>query len=86
MVSSSCMTTPILFPKLKNCRKGSSGKSGATAHTAQIWYPIWVPNTYLEQGSLQKSDVKTAAKSCINRQACDFYQAGLNKLVLRSDK
>ncbi|GBO07883.1 hypothetical protein AVEN_155749-1 [Araneus ventricosus] len=21
--------------------------------TAQIWHPIWVPNTYLEQGSLQ---------------------------------
>ncbi|GBL88693.1 hypothetical protein AVEN_41395-1 [Araneus ventricosus] len=23
-------------------------------HTAQIWNPIWVPNTYLEQGSLRQ--------------------------------
>ncbi|GBN54224.1 hypothetical protein AVEN_87129-1 [Araneus ventricosus] len=26
--------------------------SDATPHTTQIWHPIWVPNTYLEQGSL----------------------------------
>ncbi|GBN49498.1 hypothetical protein AVEN_59859-1 [Araneus ventricosus] len=23
-------------------------------HIAQIWQPIWVPNTYLEQGSLKQ--------------------------------
>ncbi|GBO32132.1 hypothetical protein AVEN_52177-1 [Araneus ventricosus] len=32
------------------------------------------------------SDVKTAAKNWFNGQGSDFYPAGLNKLVLRSDK
>ncbi|GBN19362.1 hypothetical protein AVEN_49242-1 [Araneus ventricosus] len=32
------------------------------------------------------SDVKTAAENSLNGQGRDFYQAGLNKLVLRSDK
>lgn len=32
------------------------------------------------------SDVKTAAENWLNGQGRDFYQAGLNKLVLRSDK
>ncbi|GBN45370.1 hypothetical protein AVEN_85024-1 [Araneus ventricosus] len=32
------------------------------------------------------TDVKTAAENCLNGQGRDFYQAGLNKLVLRSDK
>ncbi|GBN42174.1 hypothetical protein AVEN_37355-1 [Araneus ventricosus] len=32
------------------------------------------------------SDVKTAAEKWLNRQGRDFYQAGFNKLVLRSDK
>ncbi|GBN51810.1 hypothetical protein AVEN_91818-1 [Araneus ventricosus] len=31
------------------------------------------------------SDVKTAAENCLNGQGRDFYQAGLNKLVLLSD-
>ncbi|GBN83668.1 hypothetical protein AVEN_109361-1 [Araneus ventricosus] len=32
------------------------------------------------------SDVKTAAEDWFNGQGRDFYQAGLNKLVLSSDK
>ncbi|GBM33170.1 hypothetical protein AVEN_83679-1 [Araneus ventricosus] len=32
------------------------------------------------------SEVKTAAENCLNGQRRDFYTAGLNKLVLRSDK
>ncbi|GBO38569.1 hypothetical protein AVEN_274022-1 [Araneus ventricosus] len=32
------------------------------------------------------SDEKTAAKNYLNGQGRDFYQAGLNTLVLRSDK
>ncbi|GBL84128.1 hypothetical protein AVEN_118546-1 [Araneus ventricosus] len=31
-------------------------------------------------------DVKTVTENWLNRQERDFYQAGLNKLVLRSDK
>ncbi|GBO40279.1 hypothetical protein AVEN_33380-1 [Araneus ventricosus] len=31
------------------------------------------------------SDAKTAAENWRNGKGCDFYQAGLNKLVLRSD-
>ncbi|GBM38381.1 hypothetical protein AVEN_254290-1 [Araneus ventricosus] len=43
-------------------------------------------NTYLEQDYLQDRDVKTAAENWLNGQCRDFYQAELNKLVLRSDK
>ncbi|GBM25889.1 hypothetical protein AVEN_94338-1 [Araneus ventricosus] len=32
------------------------------------------------------SDVKTSAENWINGQGCVFYRAGLNKLVMRSDK
>ncbi|GBM66168.1 hypothetical protein AVEN_213302-1 [Araneus ventricosus] len=32
------------------------------------------------------SDVKTAAENWLNGQGRDFYQTGLNKLALRSDK
>ncbi|GBN86010.1 hypothetical protein AVEN_81512-1 [Araneus ventricosus] len=32
------------------------------------------------------SDVKTVAENWLNRQERDFYQAGLKKLALRSDK
>ncbi|GBN52535.1 hypothetical protein AVEN_87303-1 [Araneus ventricosus] len=32
------------------------------------------------------NDVKTTAVNWLNGQGRDFYQAGLNKLVLRSDK
>ncbi|GBM38433.1 hypothetical protein AVEN_260812-1 [Araneus ventricosus] len=42
-------------------------------------------SSYLELGSLQNSD-GTAAENWLNGQGRDFYQAGLNKLVLRSDK
>ncbi|GBN43836.1 hypothetical protein AVEN_137872-1 [Araneus ventricosus] len=35
---------------------------------------------------LSESDVKTATENWLNEQGRDFYQAGLNKLVLRSDK
>ncbi|GBN50469.1 hypothetical protein AVEN_253359-1 [Araneus ventricosus] len=31
------------------------------------------------------SDVKTDAKNCLNGQGRDFYQAGINELVLSSD-
>ncbi|GBL89725.1 hypothetical protein AVEN_104668-1 [Araneus ventricosus] len=34
------MRGPILLVKLKNCCKSSSGKSGATLRTAQIWQPL----------------------------------------------
>ncbi|GBO05615.1 hypothetical protein AVEN_141593-1 [Araneus ventricosus] len=54
-------------------------------HTAQIWHPIWFLNTYLDK-VLQTSDVKTAAENSLNWQGRDFYQSGLTKLVLRSDK
>ncbi|GBM12971.1 hypothetical protein AVEN_227431-1 [Araneus ventricosus] len=35
---------------------------------------------------LSNSDVKTAAENRLNGRRRDFCQAGLNKLVLRSDK
>ncbi|GBM07625.1 hypothetical protein AVEN_230056-1 [Araneus ventricosus] len=56
---------------------------GVCSHPSytQIWHPIWVPNPYLEQASLQ-----TAAENWLSRQGRHFYQAELNKLVLRSDK
>ncbi|GBL85738.1 hypothetical protein AVEN_107222-1 [Araneus ventricosus] len=76
-MSSSCMSMPILLAKLKNCCKSSSGKSGATQSGFQthIWKKI-----------SSNSDVKTAADNWLNGQGRDFYKAGLNKLVLLSDK
>ncbi|GBL78939.1 hypothetical protein AVEN_48909-1 [Araneus ventricosus] len=37
-------------------------------------------------GFSSNGDVKTAAENWLNGQGHYFYQAGLNKLVLRSDK
>ncbi|GBN59480.1 hypothetical protein AVEN_96114-1 [Araneus ventricosus] len=51
----------------------------------QIRHPIWVPDTYLEQGSLQ-SDGKADVDNWLNGQGRDFCEVGLNELVLRSDK
>ncbi|GBM62223.1 hypothetical protein AVEN_118503-1 [Araneus ventricosus] len=62
-----------------------SGKSGATLHTAQIWHPIWAVWRVMWK-SLKDSDVLKPAENWLNGQGRDFYQAGLNKLVLRSHK
>ncbi|GBM82266.1 hypothetical protein AVEN_267975-1 [Araneus ventricosus] len=78
------MTIPILLSKLKKCSKSRSGKSGVTPYS-----PDLAPN--LEQGSLQTIMLEQLpSRACplsqLNGQACDSYQNGLNKLVLRSDK
>ncbi|GBM91206.1 Alpha-tocopherol transfer protein-like [Araneus ventricosus] len=56
------MTIPILFAKFKNCYG-----SPEIAPSAPFRHPIWVPNTFLEQGSLQ-SNVKTVVENWLNRQ------------------
>ncbi|GBL82385.1 hypothetical protein AVEN_132364-1 [Araneus ventricosus] len=81
------MTIHILLAKLKNCSKSSNGKSRATTSP-------YSPNLALNLGSKHLSgirlssncDVKTAAENWLNGQGRDFYQSGLNKLALRSDK
>ncbi|GBM83668.1 hypothetical protein AVEN_57367-1 [Araneus ventricosus] len=69
----------------------SLNKSGRLRRMASRW-----PNDYFLFSKLKEnlsgirfssdSDVKTAAENWLNSQGRDFYQAGLNKLVLRSDK
>ncbi|GBM03750.1 hypothetical protein AVEN_134965-1 [Araneus ventricosus] len=60
------------------------------SHPPRPYSPDLVPNLsskhlYRTRFSLG-SNMKTAAKNWINGQGRDFYQAGLKKLVLRSDK
>ncbi|GBM30031.1 hypothetical protein AVEN_169149-1, partial [Araneus ventricosus] len=69
-----------------NCCKSSSGKSGATIPCS----PDSAPNLGSKHlsGTMISSeiDVKTVVENWLNGQRRDFYQAGLNKLVLSSDK
>ncbi|GBN24888.1 hypothetical protein AVEN_227197-1 [Araneus ventricosus] len=85
MVSSSCMAIPILLAKLKDCCESSSGKSGATSLQQDL-----APNLGSKHLSgtrfSSESDLKAAAENWLNGQGRRFYQAGLNKLVLCSDK
>ncbi|GBO00533.1 hypothetical protein AVEN_21184-1 [Araneus ventricosus] len=73
------MTIPILVTKLK----------------WEVWsHPLYCPDLASNPGFKHLSgtrfssnnDVKTAAENGLNGKGRDFYQAGLNKLVLRSDK
>ncbi|GBM44138.1 hypothetical protein AVEN_93778-1 [Araneus ventricosus] len=48
-------------------------------HTSHIWH-------LSGRRFSSNSHVKTAANNWLNGQGRDFYQAGLNKLVLISDK
>ncbi|GBN95542.1 hypothetical protein AVEN_86118-1 [Araneus ventricosus] len=82
MISSSCMTIRILLAKLKNSCKSSSGKTRHTLDVAPNLGSKHLSGTRLSSNS----DVKTAAEDWLNGQGRDFYQAGLNKLILRSDK
>ncbi|GBO37129.1 hypothetical protein AVEN_216341-1 [Araneus ventricosus] len=87
MVSFSCMTIPILLEKLQNCCKSSSGMSGAILSPIQSRFGTQtVFQTLIWNTFLLNSDVKTAVDNWFSGQGRDFYQAGLNKLVLRSDK
>ncbi|GBN19353.1 hypothetical protein AVEN_61676-1 [Araneus ventricosus] len=61
----------------------------------EVWSrPLYSPDLAPNLGSKHlsgtrlssNSDVKTAAENWLNGQGRDFYQAGLNKLVLHSDK
>ncbi|GBM23448.1 hypothetical protein AVEN_181567-1 [Araneus ventricosus] len=84
MVSSSCMTMPILLKKLQNSRIAAKVQVGS------LETPSYSPNLAPNLGSKHlsgtrfssDSDAKTAVENC----GRDFCQAGLNKLVLRSDK
>ncbi|GBN09599.1 hypothetical protein AVEN_40905-1 [Araneus ventricosus] len=81
------MTIPILFAKLKNCCKSSSGKSGAPSppYSSDL-----APNLSSKHLSgtrfFSNSYVKTATENWLSGQIRDFYQARIKKLVLRSDK
>ncbi|GBO07579.1 hypothetical protein AVEN_105133-1 [Araneus ventricosus] len=52
-------------------------------HAAQIWHTIWA---LIWNKVLSDSDVKTANENVFSGLGRDFYQAGLNKFVLLSDK
>ncbi|GBM79686.1 hypothetical protein AVEN_71213-1 [Araneus ventricosus] len=73
----------ILLAKLKNCCKSSSMEP-----------PPYSPDLASNLGSQHlfgrrfssNSDVKRVAENWLNGHRCDFYEAGLNKLKLRSDK
>ncbi|GBM20707.1 hypothetical protein AVEN_105945-1 [Araneus ventricosus] len=67
---------PILLVKLKNCCKSSSGKSGAIPHTAQIWHPIWFPDTYMEQGCLQTVVSEQLARTMDDTSNVPDWKAG----------
>ncbi|GBO21657.1 hypothetical protein AVEN_213958-1 [Araneus ventricosus] len=85
MVSSSYMTIPILLAKLKNCCESSSGESGANSDSLDST-PNLGSKHYAGTMFSSEADVKTVVENWLNGQGRDFYQAGLNKLVLRSDK
>ncbi|GBL93666.1 hypothetical protein AVEN_25652-1 [Araneus ventricosus] len=86
-MSSSCMTISTLLAKLKNCCGGSSRRSG---NSRSPYSPELAPNLgskHLSGTSFSSnSDVKTGAENWLNERRRGFYQDGLNKLVLRSDK
>ncbi|GBM20139.1 hypothetical protein AVEN_81114-1 [Araneus ventricosus] len=83
MVSFSCITISILLAEPKNCCKSSGGKSGTTPYNPYLSpYLITLCGTRFSSNS----DLKTAAENWLNGQGRDFYQARLNKLVLRSDQ
>ncbi|GBN50619.1 hypothetical protein AVEN_221032-1 [Araneus ventricosus] len=83
MVSSSCMTISILLAKVKNCCKWEVCSN-------LPYNPDLPPNLGSKHLSgtrfSSNSDAKTAAENWLNGQGRDFYKAGLNKLVLHSDK
>ncbi|GBM75208.1 hypothetical protein AVEN_237326-1 [Araneus ventricosus] len=74
-----------LLAILKNCCESSSGKSGATPYS-----PDSAPNLGSEYLSGTRfssdSDMKTVAENWLNGHGNDFYQAGLKRFVLSSDK
>ncbi|GBM71351.1 hypothetical protein AVEN_44674-1 [Araneus ventricosus] len=84
-VSSSCMTISLLLGKLKNCCEISIGKPRATSYS-----PDLAPNLGSKHLSgtrfSSESDVETVVENWLNGTGRVFCQAGLNKLVLRSDK
>ncbi|GBM68399.1 hypothetical protein AVEN_86456-1 [Araneus ventricosus] len=48
--------------------------------------PDLAPNLFSKLLSGTNSDVKTAAENCLKEKGREFYQTGLNELILRSDK
>ncbi|GBN79891.1 hypothetical protein AVEN_192156-1 [Araneus ventricosus] len=90
MVSSSCMATP---GPILNSRIAAKVQMGSLEPP---YSPDLAPSDYLLLPQLKEhlsgtrfssdSDVKTAAENWLNGQGRDFYQAGLNKMVLRLDK
>ncbi|GBL80229.1 hypothetical protein AVEN_199519-1 [Araneus ventricosus] len=85
MVSSSCMRITIW---LQNSRIAAEVRVGSLEPPPCS--PDSAPNLgskYLSGTRFSpESDVKTAAENWLNGEGRDFCQAGLNKLVLRSDK
>ncbi|GBM41528.1 hypothetical protein AVEN_32332-1 [Araneus ventricosus] len=79
------MRLPILLTKLKNCFKSSSGKFVSPPYSPDL--ALNLDSKHLSgKRFTSNSDVKTTAENWLNVQGRDFYQAGLNKLVLRLDK
>ncbi|GBM86068.1 hypothetical protein AVEN_3894-1 [Araneus ventricosus] len=77
--------------ELKDCHKSSSGSLEPSPYSPDLARSDYFLFPKLkEQLSRTRfssdSDVKTAAENWLNGLGCDFYQAELNKLVLRSDK
>ncbi|GBL93076.1 hypothetical protein AVEN_216437-1 [Araneus ventricosus] len=82
-----------------NFGKGNSHWAIVKPSDANAWKKVWSHHPYSPDlatnlGSKyltgtrfsSESYVKTAAENWLNGQGCDFYQVGLNKLILRSDK
>ncbi|GBO05282.1 hypothetical protein AVEN_198595-1 [Araneus ventricosus] len=84
MESSSCMTIPILLAKL------SATKVQVGSLELHPYSPDLAPNLSSKHLSGRKlssdSDERTPVENWFNVHGRDFYQAGLNKLVQRSDK
>ncbi|GBO41963.1 hypothetical protein AVEN_254389-1 [Araneus ventricosus] len=76
------MTISILLAKLKTCCKVQVGSLEPSPIQPIFGTPSGFQTLIWNEVLFKYSDVKTAAENC----GRDFYQAGLNKLVLRSDK
>ncbi|GBO23404.1 hypothetical protein AVEN_135578-1 [Araneus ventricosus] len=80
------MTIPTLLLKLKNCCKSSSGKSEATRTQPRFDTQSGFQTLTWNEVLFRELHLETAANNWLNCQGRNFYQSGLSKLVLRSDK
>lgn len=102
MMSSSCITSPAPYclPNSRTAEKVQMGvwnhspcppPPQTTKKTARYWHPVTISlfrnwRKHLSRTRFSLNDLKTVAENWLNGQGQNFYQAGLNKLVICSNK